>query len=210
MATALRFEENSSATGNDQVPLSADWQGPAPTRYVQRELTVRLTSDGLEFLYRDPEPAADLPAGGLQAVLAPAPPPAASLAEALAPAAEAQLATPLDLNIQDVPTYVVLRLDPALNWCFSPGHPAISLKDGAAGAHYGALRHVGPDGSESAAPVAGCRLVHFIASPPMAAGATATYRHGTNFHVDLMQRSADGKLSVLPLIIDPDIRNPSV
>lgn len=203
MATALRQSDAAAdARRNDLAPLPAEWPGAAPARFIFREISMKFEG-GIKFFYKDPGLAQPLPAGGIAEVVAGlvAPPPGG-----LANLGELTEDTPLDLNIHGPSSYVVLRLDSDLNWRFDSNEPAVSLKDAAVGNHYGGLRHVLADGTVQEDPQAGCRLVYFVAQPP-ALPANGSYRHGFNFHVELIQvdNNASG---ILPIIIDPDVGHP--
>jgi hypothetical protein len=213
MATALREGGvAANAHKNSMTAVSGEWPYAPPERYIFRELTMEL-NNGLQFFYKDPGLAQPLPAGGIDVVIAtllPPPPAGAALvAAAVAAAGNAPQETPLDLKIYGAPTYVVLRLDPALNWRFSADGAAISLKNAGVANHYGGLRHVLDDGTPKVEPTEGCRLVYFAAMPP-AVGANGQYRHGFNFHVELVQNSSghSSEQSMLPIVIDPDVGYP--
>lgn len=219
MATALKFKDiERSASTNHLAPIRADWPYPEPTRYIFRELSMECRN-GLQFFYKDPGLAQPLPGGGIAEVVA------QQLAAragggaaatgmgryglAAAAAGNPPQQTPLDLKVIGTPTYIVLALDPQVNWHFDSDDSAISLKDIGATAHYGGLRHVLADGSVQAAPGADCRIVYFAASPPEVPE-NGQYRHGLNFHVQLTQNSSghSSTASILPIIIDPDVGYP--
>lgn len=206
MATALKnIEPGEGPPRNDLAPVRTQALDATPERYVVRELTMALDG-GFQFLYRDPGLAQPLPAGGIAAVVAGFAAPAAAVAF-VAAVRGMDGETPLDLQIYGPPIFVVLRLDPALNWRFSTDHPAISLKDNDVADHYGGLRHVMPDGTVQTDPGDGCRIAYFAANPP-AVGEAGQYSHGFNFHVELTRTGANGKSEALPIIIDPDVGYP--
>jgi hypothetical protein len=211
MATALRNSEfiEGSARNNLQ-PVQAALPFPAPTRYIFRELSMQIVG-GLEFFYKDPSLAKPVPAGGIAEVVAnilnPGAPAAAVMAAATAPGLAQE--TPLDLNIHGDSAYVVLQLDPELNWRFDSDEAAVSLKDGRVADHYGGLRHVLADGTVQIDPAIDCKLVYFAAKPPVLAPGE-DYRHGLNFHIELVQNSpsATSPDTILPIILDPDVGHP--
>lgn len=206
MATLLREADfGQTAPGNDLAAVRSYWPYAAPARYIFRELSMKLEG-GLQFFYKDPGLAQPVPPGGIEAVVADLldPPPPATDGSA-----DSAQETPLDLNIHGDPAYVVLRLDPSLNWRFDSDEAAVSLKDNSVADHYGELRHVLADGTIQTEPATGCRLVYFAAKPP-ALGPDGSYRHGFNFHIEIVQNStsATGGESILPIIIDPDVGHP--
>ena len=198
------FASRASASDNQLAPVRTDDPGDAPARYIYRELTVALNG-GLQFFYKNPGLAQPLPAGGIDEVIADLLAPVESnfFADVGAPALE----TPLDLNVHGDPAFVVLQLDPTINWRFSSTEPAVSLKDGAANEFYGGLRHVLPGGVAQEAPAPGCNMVYFTVRPPLNPP-NGHYRHGLNFHVELSQNISGGGTGILPLIIDPDVGHP--
>lgn len=210
MATLLRERDLAQhAPRNDLAPLRTDWIYAAPRRYIFRELSMKLDG-GLQLFYKDPVLAQPVPAGGIAEVVAgilnPSPwGPVVTAATASAVAQE----TPLDLNIHGDPAWVVLRLDPTLNWRFDSDEAAISLKAVEVSRFYGGLRHVLDDGTVRAGPTVGSRLVYFAARPP-ALAVNGSYRHGFNFHLELVQASASATSgdTILPIIIDPDVGHP--
>lgn len=211
MATALREPDVSQAAPtNDLAPVRSEQPFEAPERYIFRELSMKLEGE-LQFFYKDPGLAQPLPEGGIAAVVAgilnPPAPAAAVMAAAVAAAVTQE--TPLDLNIHGDPAFVVLRLDPALNWRFDSDEAAVSLKDAGVADHYGGLRHVLADGTIQAEPAVGCKLVYFAAKPPVL-GPDEKYRHGFNFHIELVQASSSSTSgdSILPIILDPDVGHP--
>jgi hypothetical protein len=200
MATALQDSEfPPAAPRNDQIPVRSAWPASDPGRFVLREISMELGSDGLQFFYKTPGPAAPI-VGSLDALIAGLLP-GSGLPHGL-PGPDQ---TPLDLEVKDAPLLIVFRLDPGLNWHFSSTLPAVTHKRGEESAFYQGLRHVLADGAHSEAPGPGCRLVYFVADPP-----SGSYQHGFNFNVGLVQRPASGSTepTSLPLVIDPDIRNP--
>lgn len=214
MATLLKNDDWPERTGptanplsddNAQVPVSSASPGVVPQRVIVREISFLMDSDGLQFLYKDAGPAMPLPGGNIDMVIDHL---AAGKPLRLLGSGDVAMGsdgTPLDLGVTGEPAYVVFKLDPRLNWRFSDNDPVISHKQAAEAAHYGGLRHVRPNGSYSDKPVADCRIVFLIAKPP-----AGEYKHGFNFHVDLIQKPHldHTKERILPLIIDPDIRFP--
>ncbi len=105
---------------------------------------------------------------------------------------------PADIYV-GCPCYVVIELDPALDWQFRKGVPGIGLL-GPHSADNAELRHVMGDGSivGPEGPTAdGCRMIYFKA------GARREYEHQT-FRC-MFERSAKGTLE--PDQVDPDIPN---
>jgi hypothetical protein len=210
MATALNLSEvGQTVPANDLAPIRKEWPDAPPARYIFREVSLELNG-GLQFFYRNPGLARPLLQGGIEAVIAAliAPPPRAVSLMA-APPGPAVRQSPLDLRIYGLPAYVVLKLDPELNWHFSADQAAVSLKTATVGESYGGLRHVLPDGTIRPEPGPGCSIVYFVARPP-AIGPDGSYRHGLNFHVELVQNISGGssESSILPIIIDPDVGYP--
>jgi hypothetical protein len=210
MATALREINDAPSPENDLAPLRVEWPYAAPERYIFRELSMKLEG-GLQFFYKNPVLSRDVPPGGLAKVIAdilnPAPPAPALFAAAAAGVGAEE--TPLDLNIHGDPAFVFLRLDPTLNLRFDSDEAAVSLKDAGVADHYGGLRYVLEDGTVQPEPATGCKLVYFAAKPPVLADGEE-YRHGFNFHLELVQvsPSATSPDSILPIIIDPDVGHP--
>lgn len=214
MATALKnpgwdrsIEPTPARAQDDNVqhPVSTEPLDVVPTRVIIREISFLMDSDGLQFLYRDASPASPLPSGNIDTVIeqlaAGRPLPLSDMGVS----AEGTDGTPLDLGVTGEPTYIVFKLDPRLNWHFSDNDPVISHKNAADAPYYGGLRHVRPNGSYSALPVADCMIVFLVAKPP-----EGEYKHGFNFHVDLIQKPHldHRQTRILPIIIDPDIRFP--
>jgi hypothetical protein len=219
MATKLRDRELGLVQGgrpkNALHPVRANWPYPAPKRFIVRELSAKIEG-GLQFFYKNPGLAKKVPAGGLACAIAEIlnPPPMGLIERIVAAAAalvkpKLKQQTPLDLNIHGEPAFVFLRLDPTLNLRFDSDEAAISLKDARVGNHYGGLQYVLEDGTVLSEPAAGCKLVYFAVSPPLLVKGEE-YRHGFNFHLELDQLSpsATSEISVLPIIIDPDVGHP--
>ena len=209
MASAANTQENWDspiAPRNDQTEMAEQWNGPAPTRYVVREIEFKVVDRRLLFSYRNDSKAQDLPKGGIATVAKALCRPAAAVAVRAAPVPSLAAApqTPLDLELQGDPIFIILKLAEPVNMTFSANRKAVTHKNDGDRSHYGRLRHVNRKGQESAAPLAGCRLVYFVAAPP-----AGNYQHGFNFNVDLEQDpGVDGTRRMLPLSIDPDIRFP--
>lgn len=214
MATALKNTDwnrpiEPSATpskdDNEQMPVRTEFPGVVPNRVIIREISFLMDSDGLQFLYKDAGPAMPLPGGNIAMVIEHL---AAGKPLSFGDRGDVAMGsdgTPLDLGVTGEPAYIVFKLDPRLNWRFSDNDPVISHKQAGEAAYYGGLRHVRPNGSYSDRPVADCMMVFLIAMPP-----AGDYKHGFNFHVDLIQKPLldHTKQRILPLIIDPDIRFP--
>jgi hypothetical protein len=212
MATALknRDPEQASASSqanppdNERAPVQANLPGVEPDRYIVREISFLMDSDGLQFLYKDSRPAQPLLEGTIDPII---PRFTASIPATigLTGAGLETAETPLDLGVTGGPTYLIFKLDPRLNWRFSRTERAISHKKGEHAQYYGGLRHVAEDGSASEEPIDNCRLVYLVAAPP-----AGEYRHGFNFNVELIQKPHFGEDEprILPIMIDPDIRFP--
>jgi hypothetical protein len=115
--------------------------------------------------------------------------------------------TPLDLNV-DRPSAIVLAVPDRSNMQFAQGLP-VSLKSAVSATGYCNLRYVryrADGGAELASePFAGCKAVVFFATNPPEGQA---YGHGFNVHVDVVQRRPDGVTQILPIILDPEVKNP--
>jgi hypothetical protein len=199
---------------NDHHPLKDSKPSADPTYVIFREISARMDGDGLQFYFRDRAPA-DLPSGGITEFVD------ALVDEPIGYSREAFVGRlprkecPLDLNVQRR-TYVVFRLDRKLNWQFDPYQTAVSHKKREEGDRYGGMMHVMDNKGKKAGSVApgnGCHLVYFIADPlPKHTGAEPQeeYKHGMNLYVELDQipSHSGGERRALPLILDPDIRNP--
>lgn len=211
MATALRQSDIAGiGPSNDLAPVRSEWPYAPPGRYILRELSMKLEG-GLQFFYKDPGLARQVPPGGIDEVVSELldPPVRSSAVAAAASTAATAEQTPLDLNVHGDPAWIVLRLDPAINWRFDSDEAAVSLKDDAVASHYGGLRHVLADGSAQPEPATDCQLIYFAAKPPTL-DADGSYRHGFNFHLEIVQLSpsATSPDSILPIIIDPDVGHP--
>jgi hypothetical protein len=114
--------------------------------------------------------------------------------------------TPLDLNV-DIPSAIVLAVPTNSNMQFSTSLPAVTRKDGTTDAAYSDLRYVRLRSGQSpvleSQPFDGCQAVVFFAKQP-----SQKYGHGFNMHIDIVQETPGGKRQLLPLLIDPDVRNP--
>jgi hypothetical protein len=194
-----------SRDDNDQFPVRTQAPAVVPERVIIREISFLMDSDGLQFLYRDAAMASRLPGANIDTVIehlaTGKPLPLVDMGDGAA----GSDGTPLDLGVTGEPTYIVFKLDPRLNWRFSDNDPVISHKNEDDSVYYCGLRHVRPNGSSSDRPVADCMIVFLVAEPP-----SGEYKHGFNFHVDLIQkpRLDHTQERILPLIIDPDIRFP--
>jgi hypothetical protein len=198
-----------SATINEHAEMSADLD-VTPERFVVREISFLMDSDGLQFLYKDSTQGTKIPSvGGIRAVVPELTEKVFSAALGLKGSGLATAETPLDLALEGGeagPAYLVFKLDPRLNWRFSKTEPAITLKDDANSRFYGDLTYVDDGGKDHKEKLENCRLVFFKANPP-----AGEYRHGFNFNVELIQRphvGPDEPPRILPITIDPDIRFP--
>lgn len=117
---------------------------------------------------------------------------------------ESQL-TPLDLHVER-PSAIVLAFPFDSNLQFATSVAAVTKKV-KSDTGYSNLRYVSyaDDGTPtlSEAPVERCQTVMFFATKP-----APNFAHGFNFHIDIVQQSPNGRLQLLPLLIDPMIRNP--
>lgn len=204
MATALK--DIITAPRNDRAEISL--KAPAaPTRYAVREISFAMVGGKLQVAFRSEGQAKPLPAGGIDAVVAGllAPPPAAAMFALETVRAAAVLPqTPLDIDLSGEPIWLIYMLAEPSNMRFSAVLKAMTHKQIEHRPYYGGLRHV-TKSVESSRPLAGCRLIYLAAAPP----ATASYRHGFNFNVELEQEPGlDGNPRSLPIEIDPDIRHP--
>ncbi len=223
MATLLREKDPNQASHaaeprpgpkkkkNQHAPISPALD-VVPKRYVVREISFLMDSDGLQFLYKDSTTGRRIAAPNefdavvpqMQATSFPA-------ALGLTGAGLATAETPLDLALEGGeeegkgPAFLMFRLDPRLNWRFSRDEPAVTLKDSAHDQFYGDLTYIDAEGGYHGEPVDECRLIFFKADPPL-----GNYRHGLNFNVELIQKPhvGDDEPRVLPITIDPDIRFP--
>lgn len=185
-------------------PMSSDeLPNFEPRRIIFGRVGATLGPGGLQIRFSRTPANLIIPPDGLKACLdcIDAPPAEAAALEDRSPA------TPLDLVVTE-PAILVFELDRAAGWRFSTTTAALSLKNPADAARYGGLVHVGEGGRRSGAPLppdAQCRLAYFSADAP-----EPPFRHGINLHVELVTPPvhAGGREQVLPLIIDPDIRNP--
>lgn len=114
--------------------------------------------------------------------------------------------TPLDLNV-DIPSAIVLAVPSNSNMQFSGSPAGVTQKDDAPDSAYSDLRYMRlrdgqPPVLETAA-FDGCQAVVFFAKQP-----TGNYGHGFNMHIDIVQETPGGRRQLLPLLIDPVVRNP--
>jgi hypothetical protein len=217
MATALRdqtFEAFAAIAAdidpfqNDHQPIPVGYEGPVPDWVIVRDVGMVAGGGLLDFFYTTPRPRGPLPPGGIQEVIDDLIEGEAAAGAALAAgegvsAAAGETENPLDLNI-DRPAFVVFRLSPSWRWGFDRNQPGVTTKVAAHAQPHGALRHVGMDGVPHDVPGPGRRIVYFIANPP-----AGVYFQGFNLEVELEQ--SDGPLGltrIMPISIDPDIRNP--
>lgn len=114
--------------------------------------------------------------------------------------------TPLDLNV-DRPSVIVLAFPTDSNMQFSTTVPAVTRKNDETQSSYSNLRYVrfrpGQPPILQTEVFDGCKVALFFAQSP-----TNSYRHGFNMHVDIVQQTPGGRRQLLPLLIDPDVRNP--
>lgn len=200
------YLEAAFSSDNDHEPIPAGYVGPAPQLVIAREVTMEMSGTILDFFYTILRPRGPVPPGGIQQVLDELPDPGAGVAAAgpgVVAAADAARENPLDLNVPET-AFVVMRLSDSLQWQFDPKRSAVTTKLAANSANYGGLRYVGPNGQVTDVPMEGCRLVYFIANPPI-----APFFHGFNLEVELKQSDgSEGQPRSMPITIDPDIRNP--
>ena len=128
MATKLREADFAqTAAGDDLAGVRSYWPYASRARYIFRDLSMKLES-GLQFFHNDPVFAQPAPSGGVEAVVAGLPnPPPPALAATTDEATFRE--SPLDINIHGDPAFVVLRVDPSLNWRFDWDEAALSLKN---------------------------------------------------------------------------------
>lgn len=193
---------------NEHAPIQDELEGVVPKRYVIREISFLMDSDGLQFLYKDSTEGKGIHDRSEIHRVVPtltATDFAASLG--LTGAGLSTAETPLDLGLDGSkgPAFLVFKLDPRLNWRFSQHEAAVTLKDDAHDIYYGGLVYVDDKGKYHPEPIPDCRLVFFAANPPQ-----GSYKHGFNFNVELIQKPHVGEVEprVLPITIDPDIRFP--
>lgn len=114
--------------------------------------------------------------------------------------------TPLDLNV-DIPSAIVLAVPNNSNMQFSASPAGVTRKDDATDSAYSDLRYVRVrDGQQpvlETTPFDGCQAVVFFAKKP-----SKDYGHGFNMHIDIVQETPGGRRQLLPLLIDPVVRNP--
>lgn len=213
MATTLDREtaaaEVVDPTQNDRIDVQWGWSQPTlPLRFVFREIDFHIDSSGhLQFAFRNSGLAERLDGRSIEAVAATYRSPAQPEPELMvASALEEPPQTPLDLGVTGDSIYVIYRLFGPRNITFSPSKKAVSHKNGADQGRYGLLRHLGPTGAGSIAPVADCELIYFACMPR-----AGTYRDRFNLNVELEQTPIPGNPPVRRIIeleIDPDIRFP--
>jgi len=189
---------------NERFPVRRHPPDVLPERYIVREMSFLMDSDGLQFLYKDSALAWPLPEKKIDPVIPRFTRPVSPMI-GLSGAGLATAETPLDLSITGGPAFLIFKLDPRLNWRFSQSLPAITHKKEADSACYGGLTYVDQHGVYSDSPIAECRLVFLVTDPP-----EGDYRHGFNFNVELIQKPHVGQYEprILPVEIDPDIRFP--
>jgi hypothetical protein len=221
MATLLREIDPNSASADAEPPKAPMKNQHAPmrptlavkpARYVVREISFLMDSDGLQFLYKDSTTGREIPEpDGIESVVPQLTATTFPASLGLTGAGLTTAETPLDLALEGGggngkgPAFLVFKLDPRLNWRFSRTEPAVTLKDAGHDQFYGGLTYVDADGRNHESPLEECRLVFFKADPP-----AGSYRHGLNFNVELIQKAhlGDDEPRVLPITIDPDIRFP--
>lgn len=211
---------------NEHEPIPDTYDGPAPQQVIVRDVGMRAQNGILDFFYSIPRKRGPVPVGGIEEVIAELlyerEPRASDQADFARGAAgdnagngngtgSSELAAgeekPLDLNV-DQPSYVVFRLSADWRWAFDPRQAGITTKLAAEAHGHGGLRHVGVNGDGTYGhfrqPHDNCRIVYFIANPP-----AGVYFHGFNLEVELQQSAGPlGIERVLPISIDPDVRNP--
>jgi len=208
MATALNYLDyingNAAAPRNDRADLSPNMPA-VPTRYAIREIGFSMINGKLQFAFKSNDLAQNLPAGGIDEVVAGllVPPPVMSASVFAAFAAPPAPTTPLDLDVAKGPIWLIYMLSEPGNMRFSAALKAMTHKEVKHRPFYGHLRHATAAGPSSR-PLADCRLIYFAAAPP-----AGSYRHGFNINVELDQDpDSNGNPRVLPMEIDPDVRHP--
>lgn len=199
---------------NHHHPVKDGKPSADPQYVIFREISVRLDGDGLQFYFRDRGPTS-LPPGGITKFVDDLVDEPIGYTRPPLVDTPPKKASPLDLNVQRR-TYVVFRLDRKLNWQFDPVQTAISHKKRGEGDRYGGLVHVMDNKSKrpgSTPPGDGCHLIYFISDPlakHTGAEPDEAYKHGMNLYVEFDQvpSHAGGDRRILPVILDPDIRNP--
>lgn len=216
MATALREWNEAQADAAEfldlgaDVPVSAEWAGLPPVRYVIREIDFRIAPEdnSLQFFFVNPQPPQPLPIGGIDAVTAGILSPPAVGGGGEAEGDPAAPATPLDVELRDSSCYIIYRLAKARNMRFAPTAKAMTHKSGTIEGRYGFLRHVNGDGA-SIEPLDDSKLIYIAAEPP-AGVPPREYADQFNFKLRLSQHraTANSPPRILDLVLDPDIRYP--
>jgi hypothetical protein len=200
--------------GSD-TPMNADPFDPLPSRYVIRDIGYEIDESGsLQFLFRNPGRAMPfLPGDGIDNVIALLTNPQfqPSVENYLSLVAAAGQESPLDINLQDTPAYIIFRLPRNGNLYFAPGIPALTHKNANDAPFCAELRHVGVFGATVNAGD-GCKLLYFMAKPKTSGEPPTTdeYRHSLNIKTRLLQKPHYGSSvpRILDIVIDPDIRHP--
>lgn len=114
--------------------------------------------------------------------------------------------TPLDLNV-DIPSAIVLAVPSNSNMQFSVSPAGVTRKENDTESAYSDLRYVrlrvGQSPVLETEPFDGCQAVVFFAKQ-----LSEIYGHGFNMHIDIVQQTPGGQRQLLPLLIDPVVRNP--
>jgi hypothetical protein len=113
-------------------------------------------------------------------------------------------ASSIHFNITE-PTWLLIELDPSINWRYSTAHPAATTKEAVPAGSNADLRHVFHAGGELRAtrePTEhDCRFIFFRVCKR-----EENEKQGFNLAVELYQQVANGQyLYEIPIIIDPDV-----
>lgn len=116
--------------------------------------------------------------------------------------------TPYDIEVKR-PTWVILELDPNINWEFAPGKRGVTAKQsGFNNENYGLTfvkSGASPMNAGDLAPE-GCTVLYFAVAGRHAPF-KGTIERGFNFEIDFFQTDRSGLTRRLPLIFDPNVPN---
>ncbi len=120
--------------------------------------------------------------------------------------------SPLDIPLGQ-PCWLLIRLDPAVNWQFAVGKVPCTLKEEDLRGDNIMLRHVYADGIkglEGAVQFDGCQTIFLGVVHRLGSDQTTSPNPGRcrmNLNIEFFQTSDDGRDLRLPLIVDPDVPN---
>lgn len=180
------------------MDMKEDWPYALPLRYVVREIDCTLTGAGLEFSFRNPQPAQLMPTGvdPIGQVV--------DLVRLPSSTTVTSRFAPLDVGAKGDSLMIFFKIVGPANMRFSATKKALTHKNADDRDYYGRLRHANAT-TVSEQPLPDCRIAFFVVDP--AHPPADEYRHDFSLNVEIDQAGNEGPRTIA-FEIDPDIRYP--